>query len=390
MVMQTAERLSRIPAYPFADLDRRVQRLRQAGIDVINLGIGDPDLPTPAPVVDRLSEAARRREFQQYPDYAGSLRFRSAVARYYTRRYGVRLDPEREVLGLIGSKEGIAHLSWALAGPGDVVLVPDPGYPVYRTQALLAGAEPVSIPLRRERGFQPDFGAVSSEVARRATLLWLNYPHNPTGAVAGPCLFAEAVSFCRTYDVVLAHDLAYGEIGFDGYRAPSALAGRRSDDLRVEFFSLSKPYAMTGFRLAAAVGSADVLEALGTLKANTDSGPFGAVQEAGVRALEQDLDAMVEGAARVYRRRRDLVLDALRTAGLGAEPPRATFYLWVPLPDGVSDGAAVDRLVADAAVAVTPGTAYGAFGAGCIRVSLTAPDTRIEEACRRIATRVRF
>lgn len=388
--MKHAARLDSIPPFLFLDLEHRIRRLREEGVDVINLGVGDPDLPTPLPVVARLRDVVGRRDLQRYPDYSGSLAFRSAVARYYARRFGVTLDAEREVLGLIGSKEGIAHLTWALAGPGDVVLVPEPAYPVYRAQALLAGAEVVSLPLREGAGFQPDLGAIPQATARRATLLWLNYPHNPTGAVASSRLYREAFRFCRDFDVVLASDLAYGDLGLDGYRAPSALSWRRGDDGAVEFFSLSKPYAMTGFRLAAAAGSAAVLDLLRTVKSNTDSGQFTAVQEAGVRALEPDLDAEVDRAAHVYRRRRDMCLDALRATGLRADAPSATFYLWVPLPIGVSDRVAAERFLTEARVAVTPGTAYGEHGAGFIRLSLTVPDARIEEACRRIAGRIRF
>jgi LL-diaminopimelate aminotransferase len=388
--MKTAARLSTIPPYLFLDLDARIRQLRREGADVINLGVGDPDLPTPAPVVARLRETAGRREFQVYPDYSGSLAFRTAVARYYARRHGVACDPEREVLGLIGSKEGIAHLTWALCGPGDVVLIPEPAYPVYRAQALLAGAEPVALPLRAETSYQPNLGAIPSETARRARVLWLNYPHNPTGAVAGPQLYREALAFCRDFDIVLASDLAYGDVGLDGYRAPSALHDRRADDPVVEFFSLSKPYAMTGFRLAAAVGALPILDALRVVKSNTDSGQFTALQEAGIRALEPDLDAAIDAAARVYRRRRDMCVDALRATGLQVEPPSATFYLWVKLPDGVSESDAVERFLSCAGVVVSPGTAFGREGAGFIRLSLTVPDARIEQACRRIADAVRF
>jgi LL-diaminopimelate aminotransferase len=384
-----AARLDTVPPYLFADIDRKVQDARARGVDVINLGIGDPDLPTPAPVVDALCAAARQPELHRYPDYVGHVRFRQQMAAYYARRFGVTLDPDREVMGLIGSKEGIAHLTWAAAGPGDVVLVPEPGYPVYAAQARLAGADIYPMPLDADQGFLPRLQAIPQAVAERARLMWINYPNNPTGAIAPRAFLEDAVNFCRQYDILLASDLAYSEVGFDGYRAPSILEVDGARDVAVEFFSLSKPYRMTGWRLGAAVGSAEALTALAQVKTNTDSGQFGAVQWAGVRALEPDLDASVEEACRIYQRRRDLVVAALTEAGLAPPTPRATFYLWVPTPAGLSAADTAARLLEEAAVVVTPGAAYGAAGEGYIRISLTTPDERLREACRRIAG-VRF
>jgi len=388
--LHRAARLASVPPYLFADIDRKVAELRQRGVDVINLGIGDPDLPTPAPIVEALITHAADPVLHRYPDYNGHVRFRQAMARYYARRFGVSLDPDREVVGLIGSKEGIAHLTWALAGPGDVVLVPEPGYPVYGVQARLAGADVYWMPLVAERGFLPDLDAIPETVRRRARLLWINYPNNPTGAVADRAFLERAVAFCRAYDIVLASDLAYSEVGFDGYRAPSVLEIPGAREIAVEFFSLSKPYRMTGWRIGAAVGAADVLDALAVIKTNTDSGQFGAIQMAAIRALEPDLDAEVEAGARVYQNRRDRVVAALRAVGLTPFVPQATFYLWVPTPAGMSAAECATRFLEVAGVAVTPGAAYGPSGEGYFRISLTAPDDRLDEACRRISEALRF
>jgi LL-diaminopimelate aminotransferase len=383
--MRLAQRVESVPPYLFATIDRQIRDARRRGVDVISLGIGDPDLPTPAPVLEALAAAAADPALHRYPDYAGHPAFREAVAGYYARRFGVDLDPQREVLGLIGSKEGIAHLTWAIAGPGDVVLVPEPGYPVYAAQARLAGADVYPLPLTAAAGFLPDLDAVPAAVREQARLCWLNYPNNPTGAVAPREFLRDAVAWARAHDVLLASDLAYADVGFDGYRAPSILEIEGARDVAVEFYSLSKPYRMTGWRLGAAVGNADALAGLAVVKTNTDSGQFGAVQLAGVRALQPDLDAAVEEGCRVYRRRRDAAVAALRRAGFQPPVPQATFYLWVPTPPGFTGGEVAERLLREAGVVVTPGAAYGSYGEGYIRVSLTLPDDRLEEACRRIA-----
>jgi LL-diaminopimelate aminotransferase len=388
--VQFASRLDSVPPYLFAAMDRKVQELRARGVDVINLGIGDPDLPTPEPIVEALRQAAGEAPLHRYPDYMGHPRFREAVAGYYARRFGVALDPGREVLGLIGSKEGIAHLTWAVAGPGDLVLVPEPGYPVYGAQARLAGADIYPVPLTADHNFLPSLESIPTEAARRARLLWINYPNNPTAATAPLGFLREAVEFCRDHDILLASDLAYSEVGFDGYRAPSVLEVEGAREVAVEFFSLSKPYRMTGWRLAAAVGNPEALSALGIIKTNTDSGQFGAVQMAGIRALGADLDAEVEAACQVYQRRRDLAVRALRAAGFQPPVPAATFYLWVPTPPGKTAAETATELLEGAGVAVTPGAAYGQAGEGYFRISLTAPDARIEEACQRIAAQVKF
>jgi LL-diaminopimelate aminotransferase len=384
-----ADRIHTLPPYLFADIDQRVKAAQARGVDVINLGIGDPDLPTPEPVVAARQRAAAVREWQRYPDYLGLPSFREAVAAYYARRFGVALDPAREVMALIGSKEGIAHLTWALVGPTDAVLAPDPGYPVYAVQARLAGAEAVALPLSAGR-FWPQWEAVDAATWRRARLLWINYPNNPTGAVATRGLYQTAVAQCRRHGVALASDLAYADVGFEGYRAPSVLETPGARDVAVEFFSLSKPYRMTGWRIAAAVGNAALLGALAALKTHTDSGPFTAVQVAASRALAPDLDAEVRAGADVYRRRRDRTVAALGRVGLRPASPRATFYLWVPAPDGMDGRQAADLLLDRAAVVVTPGVAFGDGGRGYFRISLTQPDARLDEALQRMERALSF
>ncbi|MDI3299204.1 MAG: LL-diaminopimelate aminotransferase [Bacillota bacterium] len=381
---KVASRLEQIPPYLFAELDRQRQEAVARGVDVIDLGIGDPVDPAPPRVVERLAEAARDPAAHRYPSYEGSPRFRRAVAGWYRRRFGVELDPARQVMALIGSKEGLAHLIWAYAGPGDAVLVPDPAYPVYRVQTLLAGAEPWTLPLERGRGFLPDLEAVPAEVARRAKLLFLNYPNNPTAAVAGLDFWEEAVAWAREHDVLLVSDAAYVENTFDGFRAPSVLQVPGATDCAVEFYSLSKPFNMTGWRIAAAVGNAEALAALGRVKTNLDSGQFTAVQEAAVAALEEVGEPFVARMNEIYRRRRDRAVAALVRAGLAVEPSRGSFYLWVPTPGGEPAAAFAARLFRETGVLVAPGSAYGAKGEGFFRISLTVPDDRLEEAMRRI------
>ena len=384
--MQFADRLATVGPYLFFDLDRKVAAARARGVDVINLGIGDPDLPTPRPIVDALVTGVQDPATHRYPDYQGAVAFREAVAGFYARRFGVALDPRREVLGLIGSKEGISHLTWAVVGPGDVVLAPEPAYPVYAVQARMAGASVHPLPLTASRGFLPDLAAIPEDVWRRAKLMWLNYPNNPTGATAERAFLAEAVARCREHEVLLASDLAYSEIGYEGYRAPSVLEVPGAQEVAVEFFSLSKPYRMTGWRLAAAVGRADAVEALSVVKTNTDSGQFTAVQLAGVRALAPDQDEAIAEAVAVYQRRRDLAVAALKAAGFEPPTPSATFYLWVPTPKGISSADTAARVLDEVGVVLTPGSAYGASGEGYVRLSLTSPDARLEEACERITS----
>jgi LL-diaminopimelate aminotransferase len=381
--MRIARRMQRIPPYLFADLDRKRAALKQRGVDVINIAIGDPDLPTPEHIVEALARAARDPATHTYPPYEGTREFREAVAGWYARRFGVTLDPDREVLALIGSKEGLAHLPWVCVDPGGVVLVSDPGYPVYATATVLAEGEPYPVPLRPDRGWLPDLAAIPEEVARRATLFFLNYPNNPTAGVADLAFFGEVVEFARRWGVLVVHDNTYSEIAYDGYRPPSILEVPGARDVAVELHSLSKTYCMTGWRLGFAVGNAEAIQALGTLKTNIDSGQFVAIQAAGVAALTGG-DEPVRARVARWQARRDAVVAGLRRAGLDVPLPRATFYLWIPVPAGFDSVAFAGHLLERAGVAVAPGIGYGRRGEGYIRISLTAPDERFAEAIRRI------
>ncbi len=385
--MRLAQRIVDVPPYLFAELDRRKAAVIARGVDVIPLGIGDPDLPTPAPVVARLQAEAAVPNNHRYPDYEGSAAFRSGCAAYMARRFGVELSPaappQGEVLALIGAKEGIAHLCWAFVDPGDVVLCPDPGYPVYATHTRFCGGEPYLLPLRAERGFLPDLQAIPPSVAARAKILFLNYPNNPTAATADLAFFEEAVAFCRRHDILLAHDAAYAEIGYDGYVPPSVLQVPQAREVAVEFHSLSKPFNMTGWRIGFVCGQARAVNALGIVKNNADSGPFTAVQNAALEALGLPR-TVLEAQLGVYTRRRDLMVAALRRAGIEAPTPRATIYLWCPVPAGETAEGFSGRLLEQAGVFVTPGTGYGRYGEGYFRISLTCPDDRLAEAARRI------
>ncbi len=380
-----AARMADLPPYLFLELDRLAESRRQLGHDVINLGVGDPDLPTPDYIVSAMVRALGRPSNHRYPNYLGSLELRQAVAAWYLKRFDVRLNPSDQVVGLIGSKEGIAHLIWAMAGPGDVVLVPDPAYPVYRTQTALAGAEPYIMPLLPERGFLPDLSAIPKLVWKRAKMLWLNYPNNPTGAIASEEFLAQAVSLCAEHDVLLCHDNAYAEMTFDGYRAPSILQIPGASETAVEFYSWSKPFNMTGWRVAAAVGQRQAIAALGLMKSHLDSGVFTAVQEAAIAALTEEPTAVFQIMNDTYRRRRDLVVSGLKAAGLTVPTPKATFYLWFPAPRGMTSVQASQFFLEAADTVVTPGSAYGAQGEGWVRIALTESEERLSLAVSRMA-----
>jgi LL-diaminopimelate aminotransferase len=385
--MNVARRMRSIPPYLFADLDRKRAALRAKGIDVINLGIGDPDLPTPPHIVEALAEAARNPATHVYPPYEGTLEFRQAVAAWYGRRFGVSIDPERETLALIGSKEGLAHVPWVFLDPGDVALVSDPGYPVYATATLMAEGEPYPVPLDRDRGWLPDLAAIPDAVARRAKVFFLNYPNNPTAATADLAFFSDVVAFAHRHGVLVVHDNTYSEIAYDGYRPVSFLEAPGAKEVGIEFHSLSKTYCMTGWRLGFVVGNREAVQALATLKTNIDSGQFTAIQAAGVAAFTGPQDVVRERVAR-WEQRRNLAVAGLRAAGLDVPMPRATFYLWVPVPAGFDSVGFAAHLLEQAGVVVTPGVGYGRQGSGYVRLSLTAPDERVAEAIRRIRDRL--
>jgi len=379
-----AERLRRLPPYLFAQIERKIAEKRAAGVDVISLGIGDPDTPTPSLVVDAMREQVGRPDTHQYPSNRGRASFREAVAGFYAFRFGVEVDPESEVIPALGAKEAIANLNLALLDPGDVALASDPGYPVYTTGPLLAGAEPVPMPLVPELGFQPDLDAIPADVAARARLMFLNYPNNPTGAVVEDDLFARAVDFARRHDLVVVHDNAYSEITYDGYRAPSFLETSGAKEVGVEVLSLSKTYNMTGWRSGAVVGSADLVGAYWQLKTNIDSGMFEALQEASAVALRSDQESVREMCA-VYQRRRDVLVGALDAIGLEVRPPRGAIYVWARVPEGETSASFTERVLEEAGVVISPGAAYGPSGEGFVRMSLTVPDERLGEAAERIA-----
>jgi len=381
--MQTARRIAALPPYLFAEIDKKVAAARAAGVDVISFGVGDPDLPTPDYVVEELARAAHDPSTHQYPSYFGLAEFREAIAAFYRRRFDVELDPGTQVLPLIGSKEGIAHLPWAFVDPGDPVLVPEPGYPVYEVGTILAGGQPVHIPLSAAEAWFPDFGRVDGQTAARARLLWLNYPSNPTSAVATLDQFGQAVRFAVDHDLLLAHDNAYSEITYDGFVAPSILQVPGAHEVAIEFGSLSKIFNMTGWRIGWAVGSEVAIEALGRVKTNIDSGIFNAVQRAGVAALHSGMPHLPELIA-TYQRRRDRIMGVFWEAGWKVEAPKGALYIWLPTPPGESSVAFTARLLEEAGVVVVPGTGYGPSGEGYIRLSLTIPDSRMEEGCERV------
>lgn len=381
---ELADRLKRLPPYLFAELDRKKKEVMKKGVDVINLGIGDPDLPTWPHIVAELQREAENPAHHQYPSYEGSLRFREAAAVWYMRRFGVSLDPEIEVISLIGSKEGIAHMPLAFVDPGDVVLVPDPGYPVYKAATIFAGGEPYPMPLLSENGFLPDIDAVPVDVAKRAKMMFLNYPNNPTAGTAGLDFFEKVVAFAKKHGIIVCHDAAYSEMYYeDSDRPHSILEVEGAKDVAVEFHSLSKTYNMTGWRIGWVSGNAGIVAGLGKIKTNVDSGVFGAIQRAAVAALEGD-QSMLNKTRATYRERRDMMLEGLRAAGLHVEPCRATFYLWIRTPEGVSSTDFATMLLEKAGVVVTPGVGFGQFGEGFVRVSLTTSTSRLEQAARRI------
>ena len=381
--MKVARRIQAIPPYLFAQIDRKIAEAKATGVDVISFGIGDPDRPTPAHVVDELKRAVEDPYNHRYPSYEGLPAYRKAVADWYARRFGVALDPDREVVSLIGSKEGIAHISLCYVDPADINLVPDPGYPVYALGTIFADGEPWKFSLRAEKDFLPDFSEIPSDVARRAKLLFLNYPNNPTGAVADLEFFAEAVDFARQYDLVICHDAAYTEIAFDGYRPPSFLQTPGAKEVGIEFHSVSKTYNMTGWRLGWACGNPDVIEALGRLKTNIDSGVFQAVQYAGIAAL-QGSDEPVQAMCRVYQERRDVLVRALRDLGCPITPPKATIYVWTPVPEGHTSTSFAELLLEKTGIVVTPGVGYGDAGEGFVRFSLCLEVERIKTAVERL------
>lgn len=382
MPFEKADRLKKLPPYLFKEIDRKKAEVRASGVDIIDLGVGDPDLPTPPHIIEALKKGAEDPANHRYPSYSGMNVLKDAVAEWYGKRFGVTLDPASEVVSLIGSKEGLAHFPLAFLNPGDVSLVPTPAYPVYHTATLFAGGESHFLPLREENAFIPDLEAVPEKVLEKARLLFINYPNNPTAAVADVRFFERVASFARRHGILVCHDAAYTEMAFDGFRPPSFLQADGAREVGIEFHSLSKTYNMTGWRIGFAVGNREALEGLGAIKSNVDSGVFQAVQMAGIEALRGN-QACVEEMCRVYARRRDLMVAGLRKAGFEVTPCRATFYLWVRTPKGRGSAETTSRLL-ESGVVVTPGNGFGEPGEGYFRIALTQTRDRLAEAVERI------
>ena len=376
--MKVSKRIEELPPYLFVRISQKIAERKSRGEKVISFGMGDPDIATPDSIIQRLCREAKVPANHRYPETYGLPEFRQAIAQWYERRFGVVLDPDKEVLPLIGSKEGIGHIAFCFIDPGDIALIPDPAYPVYSVSTMFAGGEAYFMPLTEDNGFLPDLERVPPEVARRAKVLWLNYPNNPTGAVAGIDFFKKAVAFAKKYDLVVCHDAPYTEVAFDGYRPPSFLEVPGAKDVGVEFHSLSKSYNMTGWRVGMAVGNAQIRDALMRFKSNLDSGIPQAIQYAAIEALRGDQSCIEEHNA-IYQRRRDRIVKVLREVGLRVTPPKASLYIWAGIPDGYTSAEYATKLLDGAGVVVTPGTGYGKYGEGYIRLSLTAADSEIDE-----------
>jgi LL-diaminopimelate aminotransferase len=382
-LLEPAARLKQIPPYLFKEIDEKKDAVRARGVDIIDLGVGDPDLPTPGFIIDKLRKAVQDPSTHRYPLYSGMNLFREAVARWYKRRFGVELDPETEILTLIGSKEGLAHLPLGLNDPEDLNLITSPAYPVYQMGSLFAGAYSHFLPLLRENAFLPDLEHVEPLAARDAKLLFFNYPNNPTGAVADQEFFAQVVDFCREHKIIAVHDAAYTEVAFDGFKPLSFLEVPGAKDLGVEFHSLSKTYNMTGWRLGMAVGNREVLSALGKIKSNIDSGAFNAIQIAGIAALDSDQRCVAENC-RIYQERRDLLVGGLKKLGYDVDLPRATFYVWLAVPPGMTSMSFAGHLLEKAGLVTVPGIGFGAPGEGYVRLALTVTRPHLEEALDRL------
>jgi LL-diaminopimelate aminotransferase len=384
MSARVAQRIRELPPYLFARIDELKNEARRKGADIIDLGIGDPDLPTPGHIVAELQRAATDGRHHRYPSYQGMLELRAAAADYYQGRWGASLDPDREVVALIGSKEGIAHFPLAFVDPGDLVLVPDPGYPVYATATRFCGGRVHEVPLRRENGFLPDLAAIPAELAREAKILWVNYPNNPTAATATLDFYRELCDWARRYEVIIASDNAYADVYFDeAAPPPSILSVPGAKDVAIEFYSLSKTYNMTGWRVAFACGNPDLVAGLGKVKTNVDSGVFEAVQRAAIAALAGDQTCVGE-MRRVYRERRDVLAGGLTAAGFDVIRPDATFYMLVANPPGYTSMEFAARLLSDAHIVATPATGFGAAGEGYVRMTVCAPVERLAEAVDRV------
>ncbi|MBI5231354.1 MAG: LL-diaminopimelate aminotransferase [Coriobacteriales bacterium] len=381
--MRTAKRIDNLPPYLFAEIDRKKEAKQAQGIDVISLGIGDPDRPTPQRIVDAMDKAIRNPKNHQYPSYVGSKPYRQAASEWMRRRFGVDVDPNTETLAMIGSKEGIAHLFTAFVDPGEYTLIPGVGYPVYHTGGIMVGGQSHWMHVGDDNDWLADFESTPADVLAKAKMMFLSYPNNPTSAIANVEYFDRAIAFAKEHDLLIVHDNAYSEIGFDGYKPTSFLERPGAKDVAIELFSMSKAYNMTGWRVAFAVGNATAIKALGTVKSNIDSGVFTAIQDAAIEAMLGPQDDVAEMSA-LYQRRRDLVMDTLGSIGMSARTPKGTIYVWAKIPEGYTSAEFAEKVLEEANVIVAPGNAYGPDGEGYIRISLATPDDRLAEALERI------
>jgi LL-diaminopimelate aminotransferase len=383
MSFQRAQRLQLLPPYLFKEIDRLRDEVKQRGVDIIDLGVGDPDQPTPGHVIERLCTAAQDPATHKYPAYSGLSTFREVAADWYGQRFGVKLDAAKEVITLIGSKEGLAHFPLAYINPGDVVLYPSPAYPVYFSSTIMAGGVPVAMPLLRQNGFLPDLEAIPQDVLAKAKVIIVNYPNNPTAAVAGLDFYKDVVEFAHKHGLIVVSDAAYTEMAFDGYKPPSFLEVEGAREVGIEFHSLSKTYNMTGWRLGFAVGNAELVGGLGQVKSQIDSGAFDAVQLAGIAALTADQECVRQMVA-LYQKRRDVLVKGLQGLGLEVETPKATFYVWCPCPQGLSSAEFTKRILTESGIVTTPGNGFGEAGEGYVRFALTVGKERLAEAVERM------
>ena len=381
--MKTSQRLEKIPPYLFAQIDKKIDEAKEKGINIISLGIGDPDMPTLPNIVGAMHEAVYKPENHDYPPYQGTKEFRKASANWMKKRFNVELDYDSEMLALIGSKEGLAHIFFAFVDSGDIVLVPDPGYPVYKNGTILAGGEIYLMPLLAQNNFLPNFEKIPPEIAKRAKLMFLNYPNNPTGAVADLEFYQKAVDFAKKYDILICNDQAYSEMTYDNYIAPSILEIEGAKDCAIEFYSHSKSYNMTGWRIGFACGNKEAIKALGTIKNNIDSGVFKAIQEAGIEAYNTP-KSEIEKLNKIYQKRRNIVENALKELGWNIKPTKGTFYLWLPTPNNMPSADFCEMLIERTGVVVVPGVGYGENGEGYFRIALTKDEKTIQEAMERI------
>jgi LL-diaminopimelate aminotransferase len=384
---EKSDRLKKLPPYLFVEIDRAKKKARDEGRDVIDLGIGDPDIPTPKFIIDALAKAARDPRNHRYPLDQGLPEFRYAIAKWFKKRYGVDLDPESEILPLIGSKEGIAHMPLAFVNPADAALVPDPCYPPYKSGTWFAGGEVIQMPLTEKNGFLPDLKAVNHAILHKVKMIFINYPNNPTGAVCDKKFLKDVVDFAAKHNIIVCQDAAYAEMGYDGFKAPSVFEIEGAKEVAIEFHSLSKTFNMTGWRIGFACGGARLIEALAKVKSNVDSGVFFAIQWAGVAALNQ-YDKHIRSVSRIYEERRDALVEGLKTIGMSVEKPKATFYVWTKVPARFTSATFAKTLLEKCDIVATPGNGFGDYGEGYVRFALTVDKRRIREAVDRIRKRL--